>query len=58
MAPIGLAVAGPVADVLGAQSWFLIAGVFTMGIGVGAFFIPALMRIEERPAENAANSND
>ena len=57
MSPIGLAIAGPVADVWGVQSWFLFAGVFTIGIGVGAFFIPALMRIEEKPAEDAATSD-
>jgi DHA3 family macrolide efflux protein-like MFS transporter len=57
MSPIGLAIAGPVADVWGVQSWFLIAGVFTIGIGAGAFFVPALMRIEQMPAENALIGN-
>ncbi|MBU0492189.1 MAG: MFS transporter [Chloroflexi bacterium] len=46
--PLGLAIAGPVADVLGAQSWWLIAGTVITAMGVGAFFVPAIMQIENR----------
>jgi DHA3 family macrolide efflux protein-like MFS transporter len=45
--PIGLAFGGPVADLIGIQPWFLIAGVPTAIIGVAAFFIPSIMRIED-----------
>jgi DHA3 family macrolide efflux protein-like MFS transporter len=48
MAPLGLAVAGPVADGLGAPVWYLIAGVSHAAVGTLAFFIPALMRIENK----------
>jgi len=50
--PLGLAVAGPVADTIGPQPWFLLAGVPMLILGVAAFFIPSLMNLEE--AENGA----
>jgi hypothetical protein len=48
MTPFGLAVAGPVADALGPQIWYLIAGLAAMTAGIGGCFIPALMRIEDK----------
>jgi len=48
MSPLGLAIAGPVADALGVQFWWLLAGVTITAMGVGAFFVPAIMRIEDR----------
>ena len=45
--PLGLAIAGPVGDAMGVQLWFLISGVITAAMGVGAFFVPAIIRIEE-----------
>jgi DHA3 family macrolide efflux protein-like MFS transporter len=48
MAPLGLVVAGPVADALGVQAWFLIAGVTMALIGVVGLSIPALVRLEDR----------
>jgi DHA3 family macrolide efflux protein-like MFS transporter len=48
MSPLGMAIAGPVADALGVQVWFLIGGVATLLMGAGAFFVPAIMRIEDR----------
>ena len=47
MTPVGLAMAGPVADLLGARIWYLVAGVVMTMMSGGAFFVPALMRIEE-----------
>jgi len=44
--PIGLAFAGPLADVVGVQPWFIIAGVVTAVMGMAAFFVPSVMRIE------------
>ena len=46
-APIGLAVAGPLADAVGVRSWFVTGGLVTTVMGAGAFFIPAIMRIED-----------
>ncbi|MBN2148986.1 MAG: MFS transporter [Anaerolineales bacterium] len=47
MAPIGLLIAGPVADRLGAQTWFLIGGVVTILMGVVARMVPAVMQFED-----------
>jgi DHA3 family macrolide efflux protein-like MFS transporter len=55
MAPLGLSIAGPVADALGVRLWFVIAGIAMVAMGIGAFFVPAIMSIEdERRSEGAA----
>jgi MFS transporter, DHA3 family, macrolide efflux protein len=46
MIPLGLAIAGPLADLLGVQLWFLAAGVVMAATGVGALFVPAIVRLE------------
>jgi len=46
--PLALAVAGPVGDALGAQVWFLLAGIALTGVGLVALAIPAIVRIEEQ----------
>jgi hypothetical protein len=48
--PIGLAVAGPVSDTVGVRPWFVIGGLATAVLGVGSFFVPVLMRIEDEAA--------
>jgi DHA3 family macrolide efflux protein-like MFS transporter len=53
MAPVGLAIAGPVADIIGAMTWFVIGGVTLTLMGVLGFFIPAIMNLE-RDAPKAA----
>jgi DHA3 family macrolide efflux protein-like MFS transporter len=45
--PIGLAIAGPVTDAVGVQVWYLTAGLACLVGGVAAFFIPAVMNIED-----------
>jgi DHA3 family macrolide efflux protein-like MFS transporter len=51
MSPLGLIIAGPIADHLGVQTWFLIGGIVTLLMGFSSFFIPAIMHFEEgRPA--------
>jgi MFS transporter, DHA3 family, macrolide efflux protein len=52
MSPLGLVIAGPVADVIGAPIWYVIAGLAHAVVGVVALFIPALMRIEETAVEH------
>lgn len=55
MSPIGLLIAGPVADKLGVQTWFIIGGVVTLSMGVVGLFIPAIMHFEEgRSADQPA----
>jgi DHA3 family macrolide efflux protein-like MFS transporter len=48
VAPLGLAIAGPVADLFGVRLWFVIAGAAMAAMGIGAFFVPAIMHIETK----------
>jgi DHA3 family macrolide efflux protein-like MFS transporter len=48
MAPLGLAIAGPVADSLGVRVWFVASGIVMAMMGIGALFVPAIMHIEDR----------
>jgi DHA3 family macrolide efflux protein-like MFS transporter len=50
MAPIGLAIAGTIAEVFGASSWYLISGVAIMLIGLLGRLDSTIMNMEE--AEN------
>ena len=52
MAPIGLMVAGPVADRVGIQAWFYLGGALCIFMGLVGLCIPAVMNIEVR--RNAA----
>ena len=47
MTPVGLILAGPVADSFGVQSWFIVGGILTTVLGAGAFFIPAIVGVED-----------
>lgn len=58
LAPLGLLVAGPTADALGIQFWFVLTGILILLMGAGAFLVPEIVHIEERsgrvvPAEVA-----
>ncbi|MCL5428603.1 MAG: MFS transporter [Chloroflexi bacterium] len=46
MTPMGLLIAGPLADLLGVQSWFIVGGLLCAAMGVAGFFIPSVMNIE------------
>jgi DHA3 family macrolide efflux protein-like MFS transporter len=46
MAPIGLAIAGPISDLVGIQAWYVAAGVVTISMPVLGLFLPAVMNIE------------
>ena len=48
MAPIGLMVAGPVADRVGIQAWFYLGGALCIFMGLVGLCIPAVMNIEAR----------
>ena len=45
--PLGLIIAGPLADALGVRFWFLISGLVTMAVGTVASLSPTIMRIED-----------
>lgn len=46
MAPIGLLIAGPVSDLIGIRTWYWIAGLLSLLMGIAGFFIPAVMNVE------------
>jgi DHA3 family macrolide efflux protein-like MFS transporter len=46
-APVGLAIAGPIADWLGVQAWFMIGGLLCVVAAVAMFATPAVMGLEE-----------
>lgn len=48
MAPLGLLMAGPVADRVGFRAWFLLGGALCVLMGVIGLFIPAVMNIEAK----------
>jgi DHA3 family macrolide efflux protein-like MFS transporter len=50
MIPLGLVIAGPLAEVLGVQIWFLVAGVAMAVMGIGALFVPAITRLDDMAA--------
>jgi DHA3 family macrolide efflux protein-like MFS transporter len=53
--PLGLVAAAPVAEVLGVRAWYVAGGVTAIGAAAIGRFLPALLAIEERPAETAGD---
>lgn len=47
MTPLGMLAAGPLADRLGVQIWFLVGGLITGAIAIICLFVPVLMNFEE-----------
>lgn len=47
MMPFSLLVAGPISDLLGVRSWYLIGGGLCILVTLAAFSIPAIMNIEQ-----------
>lgn len=57
IAPVGLAIAAPVAEWAGVRSWFAAAGVICVAMGVVGFFVPSIRALQERPdAQSSAAS--
>lgn len=54
MAPIGLMIAGPVADHAGIQTWFFLGGILCVLMSVAGLFIPAVMNIENHQSRTPA----
>lgn len=50
ISPIGLIIAGPIADVIGIRSLFLASGVVCSVAGVVGFLLPVLLRFEQEEA--------
>lgn len=47
MSPLGLIVAGPVADTLGVQTWFIVGGVGAILIALIGASIPSVMNLDQ-----------
>jgi DHA3 family macrolide efflux protein-like MFS transporter len=45
--PLSMAIAGPLADKVGVRTLYLVAGVAQIVLGAGAFFVPAIMHVED-----------
>jgi DHA3 family macrolide efflux protein-like MFS transporter len=48
IAPLGLMIAGPVADRVGIQAWFLLGGTLCIFMAVTGLIIPAVMNMEKK----------
>ena len=53
MTPVGLIIAGPLADSMGVQTWFVIGGIATLLMAVSGLFIPAVVNFEKGAAPAA-----
>jgi len=53
MAPLGMLIAGPIADKFGVRTWYWIGGILPLIGFIGAFFVPAIMQLEEKRGEHA-----
>ncbi len=51
MSPLGLIIAGPISDWLGIRTWYWVGGGLTLLMGITAFFIPAIMNVENNRKE-------
>jgi DHA3 family macrolide efflux protein-like MFS transporter len=46
--PLGLMIAGPVADRFGIQAWFLLGGILCIFMAMTGLFIPVVMNMEKK----------
>jgi DHA3 family macrolide efflux protein-like MFS transporter len=55
---VSMAAAGPLADRIGVQTWFVISGVVVLLLAIGAWLTPPIRKIEDRPdaSEKASTS--
>jgi len=47
MTPLSMAIAGPLADAVGVRILYVVGGVSQILLGVGSFFVPAVMHLED-----------
>jgi DHA3 family macrolide efflux protein-like MFS transporter len=55
MTPLGLALAGPAADAFGVRAFYIVAGIVVFATAVIAFFVPAVMNVEENDSQSASS---
>jgi DHA3 family macrolide efflux protein-like MFS transporter len=53
MAPVGLILAGPIADIFGIQIWYIMSGGVVSLMGIAGYFIPAILNIESNNGKAA-----
>lgn len=53
MAPVGLILAGPIADIFGIQIWYIVSGGVVALMGIAGYFVPALLNIESNSGKTA-----
>jgi len=53
MAPLALLLAGPLADMFGVQFWYLVGGGGVILLGLAAFTVPSIMRLEDHAPQVA-----
>jgi MFS transporter, DHA3 family, macrolide efflux protein len=58
MTPLSLAVAGPVSDLIGIRIWYIFGGIVCLLIGAIAFFVPAIMEIEQNHRNQQENPSN
>ena len=56
LVPLGLVIAGPLADVVGVRIWFLVGGIAMAVMGIGALFVPAITRLDNVAASESATA--
>jgi MFS family permease len=44
--PLSLAIAGPLADTVGVRALYIAGGIAQVILGIGGFFVPAIMSLE------------
>jgi DHA3 family macrolide efflux protein-like MFS transporter len=47
-APLGMLIAGPVADAFGVQLWFIVAGIIGLAMGIGLPSVKSVMNLEDQ----------
>jgi len=58
MTPLSLAFAGPVSDTIGIRTWYWVAGVITLLMGIGGFLTPLVMNVEQSRNEVVPPSSE
>ena len=58
MSPLSLMVAGPLSDAIGIRTWFWFGGIICLLIGIGAFFVPAIMNVESNQNGEGPKSDE
>ncbi len=56
MMPLSLLIAGPISDVLGIRFWYIFGGTVCILMTVIAFFIPAIMNIEDNHTDTPSST--